>query len=116
MEHMEKIEQVRHRIEKSKGCYMDRKIPEGGIECMKAAICRTRQEKKRLRNRQNIHRGIWMILAAVLTFVAANYSAAEEGVLQKLPVVGWFFEAITVLEEDVTVSVPDSRISVYQNG
>ena len=57
-----------------------------------------------------------MILAAVLIFVAANYSAAEEGVLQKLPVVGWFFEAITVLEEDVTVSVPDSRISVYQNG
>lgn len=97
IEQINQTEQIVHRIEKSKEEYMFVNIPEEGPIRMKAAIEQAKEEKGRQKRRQYRWRCAGGFAAAfVIIFLMPNCSEASAQALQKLPVIGRFFEVITI--------------------
>lgn len=92
--HLEMMEQ---RIRNSSEGYMDMKIPDEGYERMKTAIAQAKKEKKR--SQQRLRRwtyGMSLVATFVVICLIPNCSRASAQVLMKLPVLGRFFEVITI--------------------
>lgn len=96
VEQIEQIEQIVHRIKMDREKFMEIQIPDEGIVRMKDAIERAKNKKKGIRQMRRRIYGASIAAAFAVICLIPNCSRASAQALQELPVLGRFFEVITI--------------------
>ena len=88
------LQLLEQRIKKSRDDYMKIHVPDEGLQHMKEAINRAKSAKRS--RRRIIRRRLCAAAASLLIFLIPNCSKASAQALISLPVLGHFFEVITI--------------------
>lgn len=87
------LQLLEQRIKKSRDDYMEIKVPEEGLQRMKEAIAHAKSRKVR---RRRMQKRICAAAASAVIFLIPNCSKTSAQALMNLPVLGHFFEVITI--------------------